>query len=57
MLFRADDLAAIAAGEITLAFRRWKRPTVKSGGTLATRPGLLAIEAVDPVEPAADHRG
>ena len=51
MLFRADDLAAIAAGEVTLAFRRWRRPTVKSGGTLVTRAGLLAIEAVDAVEP------
>jgi hypothetical protein len=53
MLFRREDLAAIAAGEVTLAFRRWKRPTVKSGGTLQTPVGLLAIESVDVVDAAA----
>ena len=51
MLFRAGELAAIAAGDVTLAFRRWCRPTVKSGGTLVTRAGLLAIEAVEAVDP------
>jgi hypothetical protein len=50
MLFRRADLAAIAAGERTLAFRRWKRPQVKVGGTQQTPIGLLAIEAVDRVE-------
>ena len=44
---------AIASGEVTLAFRRWRRPTVKAGGTLQTPVGLLAIEAVDVVEPDA----
>ena len=53
MLFRADDLAAIAAGEVTLAFRRWRRPTVRPGGTLQTPVGLLAIDAVDVVDPRA----
>ena len=52
MLFRRADLDAIAAGELTLAFRRWRRPTVKAGGTLQTRAGLLAIESVDVVDPA-----
>ena len=56
MLFRRDDLAAIAAGEITLAFRRWRRPTVKAGGTLRTPAGLLAIDAVDVVAPDAITR-
>jgi hypothetical protein len=51
MLFRARDLAAISAGELTLAFRRWRRPTVKAGGTLLTPVGQLAIEAVEPIEP------
>jgi hypothetical protein len=50
MLFRQADLAAIAAGEITVAFRRWKRPTVRPGGTLITRVGQLAIDAVDIVD-------
>ena len=49
MLLKVDTLRAIAAGEVTLAFRRWKRPTVKAGGRLRTRVGELAIEAVDVV--------
>jgi len=52
VLFRRDDLVAIASGEITLAFRRWRRPTVKAGGTLHTAAGLLAIESVEPIDPA-----
>ncbi len=36
--------AGIADGSITLAFRRWRRPTVKAGGTLVTKVGVLAID-------------
>ena len=50
MLFRQDDLRRIAEGEVTLAFRRWRRPTVKAGGTLRTRIGVLAIESVEIVD-------
>jgi hypothetical protein len=46
MLFRKPVLERIAAGEITLAFRRWRRPTVRSGGRLRTPIGELAIETV-----------
>jgi hypothetical protein len=60
MLLNRRALDGIAAGEIDLAFRRWKRPTVKAGGTLRTRVGVLAIEAVDPISErritAADAR-
>jgi hypothetical protein len=60
MLFNRRALDGIAAGEIDLAFRRWKRPTVKAGGTLRTRAGVLAIEAVEPTSErrisAADAR-
>jgi hypothetical protein len=48
MLFNRRALDGIAAGEIDLAFRRWRRPTVKAGGTLRTRAGVLAIDAVEP---------
>jgi len=41
----------IAAGEVDLAFRRWRRPTVKAGGTLRTPMGVLAIDAVDAIGP------
>ena len=50
MLLKQRVLEGIAAGRITLAFRQWKRPTVKPGGSLRTPIGVLAIEAVDIVE-------
>jgi hypothetical protein len=49
MLIRQETLARIARGEITLAFRRWQRPTVKSGGTLLTGAGQLEVRAVEKV--------
>lgn len=53
MLFKAPVLDAIARGEVTLAFRRWRRPTVKPGGTLTTPVGVLAIESVEAIDPDA----
>jgi hypothetical protein len=49
MLFKQAFLDGIQAGTITLAFRRWQRPTVKAGGTLLTAVGQLSIDNVDPV--------
>lgn len=49
MLIKRDILERIAAGEIDRLYRRWKRPTVKSGGSLKTAVGVLAIESVEPV--------
>jgi len=40
---------AIAEGSVTVAFRRWTRPSVKTGGTLQSPVGLLAIDAVDAI--------
>ena len=51
MLFRNNVLEGIRAGRITLAFRQWTRPTVKSGGSLRTPVGILAIKSVEPVKP------
>jgi len=48
MLFNRRALDGIAAGEIDLAFRRWNRPTVKRGGTLRTRAGVIAFDMVEP---------
>jgi hypothetical protein len=53
MLFTNRDLEGISSGRITVAFRKWTRPTVKAGGTLVAAAGLLAIETVDPVQPGA----
>ena len=49
MLLKQETLRGIESGSITVAFRRWRRPTVKAGGTLLTPVGQLAIEAVDVV--------
>lgn len=49
MLFKSRVLEEIAAGRVTLAFRRWKRPTVRAGGRLRTARGELAIGRVDAV--------
>lgn len=49
MLLNRRTLDGIAAGEIDLAFRRWKRPTVRAGSTLHTSAGLLGIDAVEPI--------
>jgi hypothetical protein len=50
MLIRPETFAAIKAGTIDTQFRRWSRPTVKTGGTLTNEWGVLAIDAVEPVE-------
>jgi hypothetical protein len=49
MLFKKDILDQIGAKRVTLAFRRWRKPSVKAGGTLMTAAGVLAIDAVDKV--------
>lgn len=53
MLFKMDVLKRVAAGEVTLAFRRWKKPTVRAGGTLRTPMGVLAIDDVKIVDASA----
>lgn len=49
MLLKKSVLDAIQRGDVTLQFRRWKRPTVKSGGTLKTAVGVIGIDRVEPV--------
>lgn len=52
MLFPKPLWAGLADGSVTVAFRRWRRPTVRAGGTLRTPAGMLAIEAVEPIAEA-----
>ena len=49
MLIPTSLYEGIRAGEITLAFRSWKRPTIKAGGTLQTPAGLLRIDALEEI--------
>jgi hypothetical protein len=51
MLIKREILEAIKRGEITVQFRRWTRPSVKPGGTLKTRVGLLKIGRIDEMSP------
>lgn len=53
VLFRADVLEGIRSGVITVAFRSWKRLTVVEGGTLRSPVGVLRIDEVTPIDPAA----
>ena len=53
MLLKKSALDAIVGGEVTLQFRRWKRPTVQTGGTLKTAVGIIAIDRVEPVTRAS----
>ena len=49
MLVRRAVLDGIVRGDIDVQFRRWRKPTVKAGGTLRTVVGELAIGRVDTV--------
>ena len=52
MLLKRELLEEIKAGKVDLVFRRWSRPTVKAGGTLKTKVGLLQIGAITDMDPA-----
>jgi len=52
MLLKRELLEDIKAGKVDVIFRRWSRPTVKAGGTLKTKVGLLAIKAMDEMDAA-----
>ncbi len=49
MLIKTAVLERIKQGEITLIYRRWKRASVKAGGTQMTKLGVLGIDSVDVV--------
>lgn len=57
MLFRQHFLHGLQNGTVTLAFRRWRRPSVRAGGTLLTAVGLLHIGAIEivAVEDISNH--
>ena len=52
LLFPQRFWDGLRSGTVTLAFRRWKQPRLKPGGTLQTPRGLLAIDALDRIEPS-----
>ena len=50
MQIPAAILERVLRGEVTLAFRRWIRPTVKAGDELRTALGVVRVEAVTRVD-------
>ena len=52
MRIRPVELAAIRAGALDLAFRRWDRPRVVVGTRMRTAVGLVEVTAVEPVDEA-----
>jgi hypothetical protein len=53
VLFRGAELDAIRSGSIDLAFRRWRRPSVKPGTLLRTAIGIVEILEVAQIDPDA----
>lgn len=49
VMIRPAELAAIRAGEIDLAFRRWDRPRVKVGTRMRTAVGVVEVVSVEQV--------
>jgi hypothetical protein len=52
MLFKERFWAGLRDGSLSVAYRRWKRPSVKAGGTLVSPGGQLAIDSVEPIDDA-----
>ena len=52
MLFTAAELRGIREGRIDVAFRRWRRPSVKAGTRLRTAVGVVRIDGVDRIAEA-----
>jgi hypothetical protein len=52
VLFPGHLHEPIRRGEVTLAFRRWRRPTVSQGRTLQSPAGVLAIDELTPISEA-----
>ena len=51
MLFRSHLYEGMRSGDVTVALRRWKRPTVSEGGTLRSPVGVLHIDELTVIEP------
>jgi hypothetical protein len=45
--FSAELREAVLAGDITVSFRLWRRPRVKSGGRYRVGRGQIEVESVE----------
>ncbi|MBE2320528.1 hypothetical protein DVA67_031485 [Solirubrobacter sp. CPCC 204708] len=55
MLFRPADLEGIAAGTVSLAFRRWDKPRVTVGSTQKTHVGIVEFTSCEPVDSISEE--
>ena len=53
MLIPAAIARGVADGSVTLAYRRWAQPRVRVGSTFRTSAGVIRVDAVSAVDPAA----
>ena len=53
MLFKQQHLAGIKTGDVTLAFRKWKKPNVKKGSLLKTAIGQIEVGGIEEVDIAS----
>lgn len=49
MIFKYNQLTRIKTGDITLAFRRWEKVSVKKGTTIRTAVGVISIDGVEKI--------
>ena len=52
MQFRQSDTEAIARGEQTLTFRRWRRPQARSGGRYRVGQHVIEVTSVEQIDPS-----
>ena len=52
MQFRQRDKEAIARGEQTLTFRRWRRPQARSGGRYRVGQHVIEVTSVEQIDPS-----
>ena len=55
MRFTKQYWSGIADGSITVAFRRWRRPTVVAGRAYRTGGGRVEVVSVEQVDPSRIH--
>jgi hypothetical protein len=53
MLLPPRIAQGVADGSVTLAFRRWRKQDVKAGSTFRTSAGVVRVDSVTVVDPAA----
>ena len=52
MQFRQRDNEAIARGELTLTFRRWRSPQARTGGRYRVGEHVIEVTSVDQLDPS-----